>query len=199
MNLLLGNVEKSKAGRVVIVGSGVHNPEEAGGNVGSKATLGDLAGLKGGLTGNSCMVDGGKFDPDKAYKDSKLCNVITSAELARRLKKKGSKTTSNCMNPGLIPTTGLFREFNLLFVGVFTFLTRYVFKVAVSEEQGGERLAYMVASPELNGISGAYYSQTYLPKPPGYLPTPISAEAQDLKKASQLWALTEKLIKDNNK
>jgi hypothetical protein len=35
------------------------------------------------------------------------------------------------MNPGLIPTTGLFREFNLLFVGVFTFLTRYVFKVRV--------------------------------------------------------------------
>ena len=40
---LLKNVEQ-RGGRVVFVGSGVHNPEEAGGNVGSPATLGDMKG-----------------------------------------------------------------------------------------------------------------------------------------------------------
>lgn len=134
--LMLGSVKE----RVVWVGSGVHNPDEAGGNVGSKATLGDLSGLKQGFVEPISMIDGGEYDPDKAYKDSKLCNVATSLELARRLLASNSKVTSNVMNPGLIPTTGLFRDINPLFVIIFSFLTKYVFRVAVSEEVGGRDL-----------------------------------------------------------
>ena len=46
--------------------SPVHDPTSGGGNVGSLATLGDLSGLASGPTFN--MVDGGAYDPDKAYK-----------------------------------------------------------------------------------------------------------------------------------
>jgi protochlorophyllide reductase len=141
---LISELEKSKDGRVVIVGSGVHNPEEGGGNVGSKATLGDLSGFSDGFRSPVSMVDGGAYDADKAYKDSKLCNVITALELSRRLKSKKFKTSSFVMNPGLIPTTGLFRSLNPIFVTVFAFLTRYIFRVAATEEEGGGRLAYMV-------------------------------------------------------
>ena len=118
-------------------GSGVHNPDEPGGDVGSKATLGELSGLRNGFKSPIAMIDGGTYNADKAYKDSKLCNVMTALELARRLQAQGSKTTCNVMNPGLIPTTGLFRDLNPLFVTFFTFFTLYVFKVAVPEVEGG--------------------------------------------------------------
>ena len=32
----------------------------------------------------STQVDGGAFDPDKAYKDSKLCNVMFTREVRNR-------------------------------------------------------------------------------------------------------------------
>ena len=55
--------------------SGVHDPESPGGAQGSKATLGDLAGLEQGPYFD--MVDGGDFDADKAYKDSKVGHLFT--------------------------------------------------------------------------------------------------------------------------
>jgi protochlorophyllide reductase len=103
---LLDVLDKSDYARLVFVGSGVHNPEEPGGEVGSKATLGDMKGLAAGFVGENSMVDGGPYDGDKAYKDSKLCNVAISLEFARRLQERGSKITCNVMNPGLIPTSG---------------------------------------------------------------------------------------------
>lgn len=132
LQLLLPNVKAARQGRVVFVGSGVHNPQEAGGNVGSAAALGSMIGLENGFREPVWMIDGGPYDSDKTYKDSKLCNVVTSLELARRLKAERSAVSANCMNPGLIPTTGLFREFNPIFVQVFSFLTRNVFKVAAT-------------------------------------------------------------------
>jgi protochlorophyllide reductase len=60
-----------KSGRIVVTASGVHDPESPGGAQGSKASLGDLSGLveQGPFFE---MVDGSKFDADKAYKDSKV-------------------------------------------------------------------------------------------------------------------------------
>ena len=49
--------------RLVITASPVHDPTSGGGNVGSKASLGDLAGLAAGPSFS--MVDGGAYDPDK--------------------------------------------------------------------------------------------------------------------------------------
>jgi protochlorophyllide reductase len=95
-----------------------------GGKVGSKATLGDMSGLRAGFLPPVSMIDNSAYDPDKAYKDSKLCNVMTSFELARRLQQSKSSVTCNVLNPGLIPTTGLFRTINPIFVFIFTILTR---------------------------------------------------------------------------
>jgi protochlorophyllide reductase len=178
--------------RVVFVGSGVHNPKEAGGDVGSKAALGDMSGLAAGFRAPESMVDGGNFDADKAYKDSKLCNVVTALELARRLQAAGKPVTSNVLNPGLIPTTGLFRELNPIFVAVFTFLTRFVFRVAVPDEEGGRRLAYLVSSPALNGITGGYYSGK--PGVNEFKLADVSEEAAKMETGSRLWELTEKIV-----
>jgi protochlorophyllide reductase len=54
-----------------VTASGVHDPESPGGQQGALATLGDLKGLE--QNGRSCeMIDGGTFNADKAYKDSKV-------------------------------------------------------------------------------------------------------------------------------
>lgn len=76
----------------------VHDPNSAGGKVGPGAALGDLAGLKGGPMFD--MVSGGAFDADKAYKDSKLCNVLFARELDRRLGQQGVPVTVNAFGPG---------------------------------------------------------------------------------------------------
>lgn len=170
----------------------VHNPEEAGGNVGSRASLGSFAGLHQGFLDPVTMIDGGSFDPDKAYKDSKLCNVMTALELAQRLHATGSDITCNVMNPGLVPTSGLFKNFNPLFVAAFTVLTRYVFKVAVSDQVAGHRLAYMVTSADLDGVSGKYFSAKA--GDAKLVEVEPSKEAQDASKAAELWELTEGLI-----
>ena len=189
VNNLLPVVKK----RIVWVGSGVHNPDEAGGDVGSKATLGNMQGLEDGFRDPISMVDGDSYDPDKAYKDSKLCNVVTSIEFARRLSKKRTGVTSNVMNPGLIPTTGLFRDLNPIFVAIFTLLTRYVFKVAVSEEEGGRRLAYLISSPALAKITGAYFSGK--PGADEFQPISPSVEASNTEVGAKLFTATAKICK----
>ena len=120
---------------------------------------------------------------------------MTSIELARRLQAQKSSVTCNVMNPGLIPTTGLFRSINPLFVFVFTLLTRYVFRVAVSEEEGGKCVATMVQSPLLKGVTGGYFSAEPGPSGKPFGPMVASSEARDEAKAKVLWELTDQLVK----
>lgn len=68
--LLLPMIRPS-GGRFVVTASGVHDPESPGGAQGETATLGDLQGLERDGR-NFEMVDGGAFNADKAYKDSKV-------------------------------------------------------------------------------------------------------------------------------
>lgn len=195
VNLLLDNVKKAPRGKIVFTGSGVHNPEEPGGNVGSKAGLGGMEGLQAGFLAPISMVNGqSSYDGDKAYKDSKLCNVATTIELARRLQEEKSKVTCNVFNPGLIPTTGLFRGLNPVFVAIFTFLTRYVFKVAVSEEDGGLRLVKMITDPIIAATTGGYYTANSLNEFGAFVPISPSKEAQDPAVGKKLWQLSEKVV-----
>ena len=192
--LLANNLLPVVTNKVVWVGSGVHNPNEPGGDVGAKATLGGMQGLIDGFREPVTMVDGSAYDPDKAYKDSKLCNVVTSMEFARRLAKLRSPVSSNVMNPGLIPTTGLFRDLNPIFVFLFTIATRYIFKVAVSEEEGGRRLASLVSSNSgVVSTTGAYFSGK--PGSAEFKPMSPSAEASDEAVGSLLFSSTADLVR----
>ncbi len=55
----------------------------------------------------------------RRYTTSKLCNIYFTYELSRRLEKQGSSTpeksiTANAFNPGLMPGTGLARDYSPL-------------------------------------------------------------------------------------
>ena len=93
----------------------------------------------------------------------------------------------------ILSAAGLFRDLNPIFVYIFSILTRYVFKVAATEEEGGRRLAFMISSPVLNGISGAYFSGK--PGTTEFNPISPSIVAQDESKGEKLFELTLNLVK----
>ena len=84
VQLLLPDLERAKGARCVVVGSITGNSNTIGGGfVYPRAEIGELKGLKKGGGRSSEMVDGGKFDGAKAYKDAKALNMMTVTELHR--------------------------------------------------------------------------------------------------------------------
>lgn len=175
--------------RLVSTASGVHDPKTPGGDVGAPATLGSLSGLSSDGS-NFSMVDGGPYDPDKAYKDSKLCNILFMLEASRRY---GGKFTVNAFSPGLIADpNGFFRNQNKAFATVFNRITK-VAGVASTNEFGGSALAYLAVDPAVEGLTGGWYDQA----PPGKFQLAKhapSVEAQNVEEQKLLWDLSSKLV-----
>ena len=95
---------------MIIVGSITGNDNTVGGGlVYPVADLGNLSGLAKGAKNPIAMVDGQNFNGAKAYKDSKICNMMTINELHKRYHKSTGITFST-MYPGCIAETQLFRE-----------------------------------------------------------------------------------------
>lgn len=208
----------AKNSNIVVTASSVHDPDSPGGAQGSKATLGNLAGLEAAIAntntnnnvnGNGVfsfdMVDGEAFDADKAYKDSKLCNVFFTRELQKRLdlnevtKEKGIKV--NSFTPGLIVSTGLFRDQNPIFTKVFDFVATDLIKVGEPIHFGGGALEYMTLDDSVCSKKGLYYfsspgSSKYGDAAFGnqFAPAEVSVEAKDDAKGVRLWDLSEKLV-----
>ncbi|TVU16603.1 hypothetical protein EJB05_40176 [Eragrostis curvula] len=194
--LLLDDLKKSDypSRRLVILGSITGNTNTLAGNVPPKAGLGDLRGLAGGLSGpnsnGSAMIDGAEeFDGAKAYKDSKICNMLTMQELHRRFHEDTGITFAS-LYPGCIATTGLFREHIPLFRMLFPPFQKFVTKGFVSEAESGKRLAQVVSDPSLTK-SGVYWSWN---KDSASFENQLSQEASDPEKARKLWEISEKLV-----
>ena len=192
-NLLLPSLEKAgKGARVVVTASEVHDPASPGGAVGPGATLGDLSGLaqKGAAFE---MIDGSPYNADKAYKDSKLCNLLFTRELARRLKAAGSPVEVVAFGPGLITRTGFFRNQNKVFTALFDFATNDIFHVAESVSGGGDCL---VASATRQGLESGTYLNNDLDGRGGHRfeAQAPSKEAQNDEEAARLWALSAQLV-----
>jgi len=136
------------------------------------------------------MVDGGPYDPDKAYKDSKLCNMLFMSEASRRY---NGKITANAFSPGLIADpNGFFRNQNRIFATVFNSITK-VAGVAESSEFGGSGLAYMAVDDTMTGITGGWYDSAPVGKHQLARHAP-SVEAQNIEEQKLLWTLSAKLV-----
>ena len=145
-NLLLEDLKNSSAtdSRLVILGTVTHNPKELGGKIPPRPDLGDLKGFVEGFKAPISMIDGKKFEPVKAYKDSKVCNVLTMRELHRRYHESSGIVFSS-LYPGCVATTPLFRNHYPLFQKLFPLFQKYITGGFVSEELAGERVAAVVA------------------------------------------------------
>jgi protochlorophyllide reductase len=153
--LLMSDLEKAKNARCIIVGSITGNSNTIGGGlVYPRADLGDLSGLKQGPGAE--MADGKPFFGAKAYKDSKVCNMMTVQEMHRRFHDKTGITFSS-LYPGCIAETGLFREKRGWFRSLFPVFMKYVTGGYVSEAEAGDRLAQVVYDP-VASKSGVYWS-----------------------------------------
>ncbi|KAF2314313.1 hypothetical protein GH714_025296 [Hevea brasiliensis] len=188
--LLLDDLKKSDypSKRLIIVGSITGNTNTLAGNVPPKANLGDLRGLAGGLNGlnSSSMIDGGEFDGAKAYKDSKVCNMLTMQEFHRRFQEETGITFAS-LYPGCIATTGLFREhiplFRLLFPP-FKSTSPRALSPNMKPEKG------LLSDPSLTK-SGVYWSWN---KDSASFENQLSQEASDADKARKVWEISEKLV-----
>lgn len=194
-NLLLEDLKKSPAPekRLVILGTVTHNPDELGGKIPPRPDLGELKGFEEGFKEPITMIDGKKFEPVKAYKDSKVCNVLTMRELHRRYHEE-TGITFNSLYPGCVATTALFRNHYPLFQKLFPLFQKNITGGFVSEELSGERVAAVVADPEYNQ-SGAYWSWGNRQKKDGKpFIQRVSPQARDEEKAERLWDLSAKLV-----
>ena len=143
--------------RITILGTVTANYKELGGKIPipAPADLGDLSGFERGFLAPISMANGKKFKPGKAYKDSKLCNMITVQEIAKRFSNE--KIICNSLYPGCVANTKLFRDTPWLFRILFPIFQRFITRGYVSERVAGERVA-LIATGEEYTQSGVHWS-----------------------------------------
>jgi protochlorophyllide reductase len=210
VNLLVEDMARAKNARCCIVGSITGNTNTVGGGlVYPQADLGNLKGFEKGMTNPVTMADGKPFFGAKAYKDSKVCNMMTVSELHRRYHKDTGIVFSS-MYPGCIAETALFREKRGWFRKAFPWFMKYVTGGYVSEKEAGERLAQVI-DDERCSKSGVYWSWNggaktvgrWSPdgKPRGaggaggeIFENEYSDAVADARKAKQVWDYSKKIV-----
>ncbi len=115
----------------------------------------------------------------RAYGRSKLCNILFTYELARRL--EGTGVTVNALHPGLV-RTNIARNNGLLGRVVNFFIGAR----GISAEQGADTLVYLASSPEVEGVTGKFFVNRQA--------VPSSALSYDQDLAKGLWELSEGLM-----
>jgi NAD(P)-dependent dehydrogenase (short-subunit alcohol dehydrogenase family) len=148
---------QSPAARIVSTASGAHR--------GAKLDFDDLQSEHG-------------YSGFQVYGRSKLCNILFTRELARRL--AGTGVTANCLHPGFVAT-----RFGDRSGGVVQALMPLARLGAISPKKGAETLVYLASSPDVADVSGQYFYQRRIDIP--------SAEAQDDAAAARLWTESERL------
>jgi protochlorophyllide reductase len=189
-----GGAAPGQAARLVTLGTVTANSEEFGGKVPipAPADLGELQGLEAGFQAPVAMIDGKPFRPGKAYKDSKLCNMIMSRELHRR-HHAATGIVFSTLYPGCVADTALFRDTPQAFRTIFPWFQKNITKGYVSQALAGERVAQVVANADFaqSGVHWSWGNRQQAGR--SAFAQPLSAKANDAARASRLWHLSEKL------
>jgi NAD(P)-dependent dehydrogenase (short-subunit alcohol dehydrogenase family) len=98
------------------------------------------------------------FRAIRAYSRSKLCNILFTRELARRL--RGTGVTTNCLHPGFVAT-----RFGDETGGLLSAVTRVAKLFAISPAKGAETIIYLASSPTVANITGLYFHECQPVKP----------------------------------
>ena len=187
VNLLLARLAAHAPSRVVVVASGVHDPSLRTGM--PKPAVGDF---------DTLAATGGPrrdaFDGRLAYVNSKLCNLWFTYELARRIaaSRLSSETrplSVNAYEPGLVPGSGLGRDYppalrfawERILPGVAWALSPMLPSINPAPKSG-RALARVVLDPALERSSGSYF-----PSHTRWRAAPSSEASYDEARARELW------------
>lgn len=156
--LLLEKLKATPGARIVSTASGAHR--------GARLNFDDLQSQRG-------------YRGWTAYSRSKLCNILFTRELARRL--AASKATANCFHPGFVAT-----RFGEASGGLVEKLVGVAKNVgAISPEDGAKTLIHLAASPDVAGINGEYFYKGQIDMP--------TREARNDDDARRLWNASAQL------
>ena len=186
-NLLLPDLQRSRAARVVVVSSSLHDPKSAGGQRGGKACTLALDDLQ--------LEEEGAYESAFAYKRSKLANVMFAYELKRKLAASMCKTVHvSVVSPGFIPSTGLSRDAGILgrffLQWVLDGLLKWVGLVNFTRTVDEGATAYVLCATSDDCVDGGYHQLT---KEGSLEAIPSSEESYDEAKAKKLWQLSSRL------
>src|SRR5438876_2505679 len=132
-NLLLDRLKASAPARIVTVSSDAH--------------------MAGHIDFDDLQAEQ-KYAGQRAYNASKLANVMFTYELARRL--HGSGVTATVLHPGVV-RTAFGAEDQATF---FTILSPLIRPFLKTTAQGAATSIYLASSPQENGVSGVYFSNS---------------------------------------
>lgn len=170
--LLLPALERSVSARVVAVSSRLHIP-------GVRGTPPHFDFADPNLIND--------YDPDRAYKNSKLALMWFVYELQRRLSPRA--ITANAVCPGFVPTTAAADS-----SGVQRWLLRYILPhmpFVTSVEQAVTGIAWVATDLAIEGIGGTFFADC--------TEIPASVEAEDPDLARRFWELASILISSSSK
>jgi NAD(P)-dependent dehydrogenase (short-subunit alcohol dehydrogenase family) len=170
----------ARPARIVVVSSGTHDPARHTGMPEPRYTsAADLA---------RPQADGSAADGRRRYTTSKLCNVLFAYELDRRLGHGAQGVTVNSFDPGLMPGSGLARDYPPLQRLAWRYLlpALRVLPAVRSTRTSGRYLAALVNDAQFDGVTGEYID--------GRKSIRSSADSYDSAKALDLWATSERLM-----
>lgn len=155
-NLLLDLLKKSAPSRIVNVSSDSH--------FSGKMNFNDLQQEK-------------RYSALKAYSQSKLAQILFTHELSKRL--EGTRVTVNSVHPGAVRTHWADEG------GAFGIGVRIARPFFASPEKGARTPLYVATSPEVEGVSGKFFSKMKERQ--------SSKESYDDAEAKRLWDESMKL------
>jgi light-dependent protochlorophyllide reductase len=170
--------ELADPARIVVVSSGTHDPAKHTGMPSPHySSAAELA-----------HPPGDTIDGRRRYTTSKLCNVLFAYELDRRLGQGQRSITVNAFDPGLMPGSGLARDYSPIgrWAWRYLFPALRVLPNVNSTRSSGQRLAALAGDPRYDGVTGSYFE--------GLRPVRSSVDSYDRDKALDLWETSERLL-----
>ncbi|OQU98680.1 hypothetical protein CLAIMM_04428 [Cladophialophora immunda] len=174
--------------RIVVTASGTHDPLQKTGMPNANYTTAEELAHP---TGSALKAPGRQH-----YTTSKLCNILWTYALDRRLRQlqPGKKWTVVAFDPGLMPGTGLARQYPAFLrfmwkrvLPALIPLLRLVLSPNIHRPQeSGAALAWLALDAEARGASGVYFEGTKQIK--------SSADSYDEAKQEELWSWTVKTL-----
>lgn len=169
--------------RILVVSSGTHDPAKRTGMPAPRYISAERLAHVDGEPGEAIAKLG-----RRRYTTSKLCNVLFAYELDRRLRHEGQGITVNVFDPGLMPGSGLARDYTApqRFAWRFVLPLLRVLPGVHSTRTSAEHLAALVNEDGFADASGQYFL--------GLQAVSSSTDSYDPSKAADLWHTSQRLI-----